>query len=120
MRHGVRGLRALGRRRLDWVAWDGGEIAADHLFVHEGVILNTQISLALQLAHRWDENQLCWRPVTDEWGRTSLPAIAIAGDGAGIAGAAAAALAGRLAALDAAASLGRIAEAERDRRADPR
>jgi NADPH-dependent 2,4-dienoyl-CoA reductase/sulfur reductase-like enzyme len=116
---GVRGLRALGRERVERVVWDGGEIAADHLFLHEGVIPNTQISLALQLEHRWDEAQLCWRPDTDEWGRTSLPNIAIAGDGAGIGGAEAAALAGRLAALDAAATLGRIGEAERDRRAQP-
>ncbi len=119
MRRGVRGLRALGRERLEGVGWEGGEIAADHLFLHEGVIPNTQISLALQLAHRWDDRQLCWRPVVDDWGRTSLARIAIAGDGGGIAGAAAAALSGRLAALDAAASLGHIDEAERDRRAVP-
>jgi NADPH-dependent 2,4-dienoyl-CoA reductase/sulfur reductase-like enzyme len=119
VRRGVRGLRALGRTRLERVVWDGGEIAAEHLFLHEGVIPNTQISLALQLAHDWDDAQLCWRPHTDEWGRTSLPNIAIAGDGAGIAGAEAAVLSGRLAALDAAAALGRFGEAERRRRAAP-
>src|SRR5713101_7712937 len=119
VRRGVRLLRALGRGRLERVAWDGGEIAADHLFLHEGVIPNTQISLGLQLAHRWDEGQLCWRPVVDDWGRSSLPNIAIAGDGGGIAGAEAAALSGRLAALDAAAALGRVDIAERDRRAGP-
>jgi NADPH-dependent 2,4-dienoyl-CoA reductase/sulfur reductase-like enzyme len=119
VRRGVRGLRALGRTRLERIVWEGGEIAAEHLFLHEGVIPNTQISLALQLAHHWDEAQLCWRPSVDQWGRTSLPTIAIAGDGAGIAGAEAAALSGRLAALDAAAALGRIGEAERDRRAAP-
>ena len=119
VRRGVRGLRAIGREQVERVVWDGGEIAADHLFLHEGVIPNTQISLALQLDHRWDEGQLCWRPETDEWGRTSLPNIAIAGDGAGIIGAEAGILSGRLAALDAAATLGRIDEAERDRRAQP-
>src|SRR5439155_9765783 len=51
VRRGIRGLRAFGRRRVEGVAWEGGEIAADHLFLHEGVIPNTQISLALQLAH---------------------------------------------------------------------
>src|SRR5439155_24314281 len=119
VRRGVRGLRALGRRRVEGVAWQGGEIAADHLFLHEGVIPNTQISLALQLAHHWNEAQLCWCPVVDEWGRTSLPNIAIAGDGCGIAGAEAATLSGRLAALDAAAALGYIDTAECDRRARP-
>jgi NADPH-dependent 2,4-dienoyl-CoA reductase/sulfur reductase-like enzyme len=119
VRRGVRGLRAVGRGWVEGVAWEGGEIAADHLFLHEGVIPNIQISLALQLAHHWDEAQLCWRPVVDEWGRTSLPNIVIAGDGGGIAGAEAAALSGRLASLDAAAALGHIDVSERDRRARP-
>jgi len=117
VRHGVRGLRALGRERVERIVWDGGEIAADYLFLHEGVTPNTQISFALQLEHCWDDAQLSWRPDTDAWGRTNVPNIAIAGDGAGVGGAEAAALAGRLAALDAAAVLGRISEAERERRA---
>ena len=117
VRRRVRDLRAVGRSRLEGVVWDGGDIAVEHLFLHEGVIPNTQITLALQLAHQWDEAQLCWRPVVDEWGRTSLPNILVAGDGGGIFGADAAALFGRLAALDAAAGLGHIDEAERDRRA---
>jgi NADPH-dependent 2,4-dienoyl-CoA reductase/sulfur reductase-like enzyme len=119
IRRGVRGLRALGRGSLERVGWEGGEIAADHLLLHEGVIPNVQASLALGLRHEWDEDQLCWRPALDEWGRTSVSGISVAGDGGGIAGAAAAALSGRLAALDAALALGRIGEEEGRRRADP-
>jgi NADPH-dependent 2,4-dienoyl-CoA reductase/sulfur reductase-like enzyme len=119
IRRGVRGIRAIGRRRVDRVVWEGGELAADYLFLHEGVIPNVQISLALQLRHEWDKTQLCWRPSLDPWGQTSLPNIAVAGDGGGIAGAEAAVLTGRLAALDAALWLGHIGEAERDRRARP-
>jgi NADPH-dependent 2,4-dienoyl-CoA reductase/sulfur reductase-like enzyme len=119
IRRGVRGLQAIGRTGLERVAWEGGEIAADHLLQHEGVIPNVQVSLALQLRHEWDEEQLCWRPAVDAWGQTSLPCVAVAGDGGRIAGAAAAVLSGRLAALDAAMFLGHIGKAERDRRADP-
>jgi len=119
VRRGVRGLRVLGRRRVEAVAWEAGEIAADLLFLHEGVIPNTQISLGLGLTHEWDERQLCWRPVTDDWGRTSLANISVAGDGGGIGGAGAAALSGQLAALDAAHSLGHLDTAECDRRAIP-
>ena len=119
VRREVTGLRALGRGRVEAVAWSGGEIPADLLLLHEGVIPNTQISLALGLEHRWDGAQLCWRPVTDEWGATSLQTISIAGDGGGIAGAEAASLTGRLAALDAAGFLDKIDPAERDRRAAP-
>ncbi|HTZ34381.1 MAG TPA: NAD(P)/FAD-dependent oxidoreductase [Stellaceae bacterium] len=113
----VRGLRAVGRERLAGVAWQGGELPADLLLLHEGVIPNTQIGMALQLEHRWDAAQLCWRARVDEWGATAYSTIAIAGDGAGIVGAEAAALQGRLAALDAAAFLDRIDPVERDRRA---
>jgi NADPH-dependent 2,4-dienoyl-CoA reductase/sulfur reductase-like enzyme len=119
IRHGVRGLRAVGRNQIERVVWDGGELAADLLLLHEGVIPNVQISLALQLRHGWDEAQLCWRPALDEWGATSLANAAIAGDGGGILGAEAAALSGRLAALDAALRLGCIDIVERDRRAAP-
>ncbi len=116
---GVTDLRAVGRDGLQRVTWQGGEVAADLLLLHEGVIPNTQISLALQLAHRWDVAQLCWRPTVDDWGATNLQTIAIAGDGGGIAGAEAAAASGRLAALDAASFLDKIDPAERDRRARP-
>jgi len=119
IRRGVRGLRAVGPRRVERVVWEGGELAADYVFLHEGVIPNVQISLALQLRHEWDEAQLCWRPSLDPWGQTSLPNIAVAGDGGGISGAEAAALTGRLAVLDAAMWLGHIGEAERDRVARP-
>jgi len=119
IRRAVRGLRALGGRNFERIAWEGGELAADHLFLHEGVIPNVQVSLALQLRHEWDEGQLCWRPALDPWGQTSLANIFIVGDGGGIAGAEAAALSGRLAALAAAAQLDHIGEAERDRRAVP-
>jgi len=117
IRRGVRGLRAVGRRRLERVAWEHGELVADYLLLHEGVIPNVQVTLALQLQHEWDEAQLCWRPSLDAWGQTSLPSIAVAGDGGGISGAEAAVLTGRLAALDAAMWLGHIGAAERDRRA---
>ena len=119
IRRGVRSLRAIGRNSVERVSWEGGEFGADHLLVHEGIIPNIQISLALQLQHEWDDDQLCWKPVLDPWGQSSLSSIAVAGDAGGISGAEAARLSGQLAALDAAMLLGRIDEAERDRRAGP-
>ncbi|MBV8090043.1 MAG: (2Fe-2S)-binding protein, partial [Alphaproteobacteria bacterium] len=117
IRRGIRGLRAIGRRRIERVVWNDGELAADHLLLHEGFIPNVQIGLALQLRHEWDGEQLCWRPSLDVWGQTSLPNIAIAGDAGGIAGAEAAAMSGQLAVLDAALWLGHMSQDARDRRA---
>jgi NADPH-dependent 2,4-dienoyl-CoA reductase/sulfur reductase-like enzyme len=116
---GVRGLRAEGAERLERVTWNGGSRDVATLLLHEGVIPNVQVSLALGLAHDWDEAQLCWRPRIDAFGASSAERIAIAGDGAGIGGWQAARALGRLAALDAAHRLGRIDRARRDAEAGP-
>lgn len=116
---GVRGLRAEGGERLARVRWDSGQIDAAVLLLHEGVIPNVQVSLALGLPHAWDAAQLCWRPHADAFGATAADRIAVAGDGAGILGWQAAAARGRLAGLDAAAWLGRITTAQRDAAAVP-
>lgn len=116
---GASGLRAEGKDRLERVAWAGGSREATTLLLHEGVIPNVQVSLALGLAHEWDDVQLCWRPRLDAFGATSEARIAIAGDGAGIGGWQAAEARGRLAALDAVARLGRIDGARRDAFARP-
>lgn len=116
---GVRGLRAEGVERLERVTWNGGSRDVATLLLHEGVIPNVQVSLALGLVHDWDQAQLCWRPCIDAFGASSAERIAIAGDGAGIGGWQAARALGRLAALDAAHRLGRIDRARRDAAAEP-
>ncbi len=92
---------------------------ADLLLLHDGVIPSVQITRALFLDHEWNETQRSWRPVTDDWGVSSLKNVLVAGDGAGIGGALVATYAGRIAALGAACSLGRIDAATRDGAAGP-
>jgi len=92
-------------------------IAIDQLLLHQGVVPNTNLSRAVGAEHVWNERQDCWEPQVDDWGATSVPNISIAGDGAGIAGAVAAEHRGRIAAAHAAAALGRISTATRDRTA---
>ncbi|MDJ0388418.1 NAD(P)/FAD-dependent oxidoreductase [Roseomonas sp. E05] len=116
---GVRSLRAEGEGAVRRLAWDGGSTSCDTLLLHEGVIPSTHITRALGLAHDWDAAQLCWRPSLDEWGASSHPRIAVAGDGGGIGGWQAAVEGGALAALDAAHRAGKLSAAERDRRAAP-
>lgn len=87
---------------------------ASALLLHEGVIPNIQLTASLRCAHRWDEAQVAWAPVLDQWGTTSHEGIAIAGDGAGTRGAKAAPHSGRLAALETAFRLGRLSMKERD------
>ncbi len=92
---------------------------ADTLLLHIGVVPNVQITRALDIEHDWDTSQRAFRPRCDAWGATSLPAVMIAGDGAGIIGAAASAIAGRLAALEALHALGKLSQATRDEAAAP-
>ena len=73
--------------------------SADSLLLHDGVIPSVQMSRAVGCVHTWSDTQHCWQPMMDRWGRTSVPGILIAGDGAGVGGAKAALLSGRIAVL---------------------
>jgi len=81
-------------------------VAADNLLLHQGVVPNPNLAMAADVAHDWDVQQHCWCPVLDHDGRTSVEGIFVAGDGAGIAGAVAAELRGRLAGLAVVRDLG--------------
>ena len=94
-------------------------ISCDTVLLHHGVVPNTQASRSLNLPHIWDDAQRSFRPVVDVWGRSAEPAIFIAGDGAGIAGARAATLTGQIAALAIAHDLGQLPEGDRDLAARP-
>jgi len=89
-------------------------IEADVILLHQGVVPNTQFTQALRASHRWDEAQLCFTPEVDAWGELDVPGIFVAGDGAGIGGAQAAALQGTLAGLAVAGQLGALDTAKRD------
>jgi NADPH-dependent 2,4-dienoyl-CoA reductase/sulfur reductase-like enzyme len=107
---GVRSLRALGSDRVNEVVYGTGgseaRIGADLVFLHQGVAPNVNLAMSVGIEHRWDERQRCWAPVLDRDGHSSIEGIAIAGDGAGIAGAKAAEFRGTLAALAALRALG--------------
>jgi thioredoxin reductase/bacterioferritin-associated ferredoxin len=92
-------------------------IATRCVLLHQGVVPNTQISQSLRARHDWDESQLCFSPVVDAWGELDISGVYVAGDGAGIGGAQAAAVQGELAALGIASRLDAVAETLRDQRA---
>lgn len=91
------------------------EVSASLVLLHQGVVPRTNAARSVGCAHRWDARQACWRPEVDEWGRSSVSRLWIAGDGAGIGGAKVAEYAGERAALDIAAVLTRIDGYRRDR-----
>jgi NADPH-dependent 2,4-dienoyl-CoA reductase/sulfur reductase-like enzyme len=112
---GAASLRAEGEGRLQRVVLDGAAHEADLLLLHDGVVPNTQVTRAIPgCAHDWNRAQACWQPRLDAWGNTTAEGVMVAGDSAGIGGARAAALAGRIAALEAARALGRLTADQRD------
>jgi len=117
----VNTLQAQGSDTLTGVRYTAGgqarTLPARQLLLHQGVVPNVHLSRAVGAEHVWNEALDCWVPKVDAWGATSVPGISIAGDGAGIAGALAAEHYGRLAALGATLSLGRISVAQRDHQA---
>jgi NADPH-dependent 2,4-dienoyl-CoA reductase/sulfur reductase-like enzyme len=108
---GETALRAVSFRTSS--GW--GSVDADLLLLHDGVIPSVQISRAVGCVHTWSDTQRCWHPMVDDGGRTSVPGILVAGDGAGIGGAAAAVLSGRIAALGLAGGDASALRAERAR-----
>jgi hypothetical protein len=96
-------VEAHGKDRLSEVVFATGagerRMKADLLLLHQGVVPNVNLAMAAGVAHRWNARQLCFEPVVDADFGTSVPGIAVAGDGAGIAGGTAAAERGRIAAL---------------------
>lgn len=124
VRHvGARDIAVEGDGRAEAIRFVAGgrehRIPCRSVLLHQGVTPSIQVTAALRLGHAWDEGQRCFRPVVDAWGGTALETVLVAGDGAGIGGAKAAALAGRLAALQAAHGLGFLAAGARDAAARP-
>jgi bacterioferritin-associated ferredoxin len=81
-------------------------VVADCIAVGHGLTPSTEITRLLRAEHRYSRQAGGWIAVADQDGRTSRPRLYVAGDGAGIAGAAAASNHGTLAGLACAIDLG--------------
>ena len=120
---GAQGIAITGAAEAEAVTFTcrgrAHRIACDTVFLHHGVVPNTQAARSLNVAHAWDAAQQCFAPTLDEWGQCGVDGVLIAGDGRGIGGAKVAEIAGQLSALWVAGELGHIDRAARDRRAAP-
>jgi NADPH-dependent 2,4-dienoyl-CoA reductase/sulfur reductase-like enzyme len=122
---GVRDVVARGKDQLESVAYVRGwrgrneHIDAEHLLLHQGVVPNVNLTTAAGCEHVWDASQLCFRPLADSWGRSTVEGINIAGDAVSVSGALSAEYSGTLVALGVAQRLGVIDEQQRDQYAVP-
>lgn len=95
----------------------GDAISCDAVAVGHGLTPSTEITRLLRALHRYAAELGGWVPVLDAFGRASVDGLMVCGDGAGVRGAAAAVLAGKLAGLTAALDLGHLDQAQFDARA---
>ncbi|OYY40725.1 MAG: FAD/NAD(P)-binding oxidoreductase [Rhodospirillales bacterium 24-66-33] len=107
--HRVGTIEAVGTDRVREVVFSGAggtrRLPVDLLLLHQGVVPNVNLANAAGVAHVWNDRQICFVPVLDADFGSSVPGIAVAGDGAGIAGGTAAAERGRIAAIAAVRAL---------------
>ncbi|MDQ0626486.1 NAD(P)/FAD-dependent oxidoreductase [Paraburkholderia graminis] len=110
--HGIRierGVQLVGIRgalNVESIEWRGSSVSSppesiqcDAVGVSFGLKPETQLADLAGCRFRFDALNRCWLPELDSAGRSSVRGLYLAGDGAGIAGADAAELAGRSAAL---------------------
>jgi bacterioferritin-associated ferredoxin len=79
----------------------------DALAIGNGLIPSTEMTRQLGAKHRYDEGFAEWVAQLDDAGRTTIPHLYVAGDSGGVAGAAAAVIAGEIAGIAAAFDQGR-------------
>lgn len=98
-------LRIEGESKAEHVHFTHGKkqetFDIDCVLLHHGVIPNINLTSAAGCELEWNENQHCFQPKLDAFARTTQAGVLIAGDGAGIGGAQASSVAGRLAAITA-------------------
>ncbi|AQS85803.1 MAG: FAD/NAD(P)-binding oxidoreductase [Acetobacter aceti] len=100
----VKKIEARGSGKLEAVSFTDHKGITHHvdaavLMVHEGLIPGVHPVLAAGGRVEWDETEMCFRPILDDWGESTVPGLFVAGDAARIGGADAALHSGALAAL---------------------
>ncbi|MFL5212078.1 MAG: FAD-dependent oxidoreductase [Microvirga sp.] len=125
IRYGVRGIRAEGRTQVEALVYrdaSGTEhrVECDAIGASFGLRSETQLADLAGCAFAFDSLTRQWLPERTPEGRSSVPGIYLAGDGAGIGGADRAELQGRRAALAVLEDLGRAVDAAETARLDRR
>lgn len=104
-----------------WRPLPGSEevLEVDTVCLGYGLVPSNELARLCGCAHTYDEARGGWVATRDAWMRSSVPGVFIAGDGAGISGAAVAVEEGRIAGLGAAVETGRLESGEAAARARP-
>ncbi|MCD5996571.1 NAD(P)/FAD-dependent oxidoreductase [Pseudomonas sp. CDFA 602] len=109
--------RVDGEQRVSGVQWmrngRSTQLSCDAVAFAHALRSETQLADLLGCAFEWSALNRAWLPMCDDAGRSSVPTVYLAGDGAGIMGADAAEMAGELAALSVLQDSGHTIDADR-------
>jgi len=121
VRHGVGLQAALGEDRVTGARTSEGEIACDAIGLCYGFVPQSALPRAAGASMRVAGRAGGWAAEHDEWMRSSVPGLFVAGETTGVAGAPAAMAAGEIAGIGLAHDLGLVDRATADRQvAGPR
>ncbi|WNW10007.1 FAD/NAD(P)-binding oxidoreductase [Pseudomonas sp. DTU_2021_1001937_2_SI_NGA_ILE_001] len=117
---GVKLLEIQGQQRASGIRWSKAgreqQLPCDAVALAHALRSETQLADLLGCQFAWNPLNRAWLPVRDPLGRSSVPGVYLAGDGAGILGADGAEMTGELAALALLHDLGKPVDgARRDR-----
>jgi len=85
-----------------------------HVFLHQGVAPELNVSLSAGCEKSWNTRQACWTIDVDQYGQSSVEGISIAGDASSITGGVAAAQKGSIAVLNMLCNMGLISSNDRE------
>ncbi|AHL35072.1 (2Fe-2S)-binding protein [Pseudomonas brassicacearum] len=106
-----------GERRVQSLTWRNAKgeqpLACDAVAFAHGLRSETQLADLLGCEFSWSALNRAWLPLRDHAGRSSVPGVYLAGDGAGIMGADAAEMAGERAALALLEDIGYLIDPQR-------
>lgn len=119
--HGDQSVTAASYGPVDSESWTplkerAVRVEVDHVVVGFGFVPNTQLTETAGCRHEYVHSLGGWVPVRDEFMQTTHSGVFAVGDGAGVAGSAAAREEGRIAGITAAAQAGVLTQSEADRR----
>lgn len=110
-------VEVVGEQKVEAVTWQRAgsqhSLACDGLAFAHALRSETQLADLLGCQFTWSPLNRAWLPSRDQAGRSSVPSVYLAGDGAGIMGADAAEMAGERAALALLEDMGVTIDSER-------
>ncbi len=95
------------------------QLDCEHVFLHQGVVPEVNVSLSAGCDKKWNEQQACWEIAVEQNTYSSIKGIHVAGDAASVSGAVAAEHKGSIAAINMLYELGLVSNEIKNKQLKP-